>query len=194
MANPLRRPTRSVTAPVEPTFGAIRGGDPRLLAATGRAANMPISMEKINLSKLYRTSYNASAQPAFVTLDDEAVYVSVEGVGDPDGAAFSAAVARLYPVAYAVKFACQQQGRDFGVSKLEGLWWVMSTQLWLDVPRSEWHWQLLTRLPSFVDKQMVDAAKRAVSQQRKFDTADIHHPRLDGRPLRADHAHRALPR
>lgn len=130
-------------------------------------------MEKIDLTRLYRSAYTATSRPEFVTLDDAAIYVGVTGVGDPDGEAFSAAVERLYPVAYAVKAACKQQGRDFGVPKLEGLWWVESDLLWLDVPRSEWRWQLLLRLPSFVDEALVDAAKESVQEKKRLDTADI---------------------
>jgi len=58
-------------------------------------------------------------------------------------------------VAYGVKKICKATIQDFGVPKLEGLWWVNDKKPALEVPRSEWHWKLLIRMPDFVTAQMV---------------------------------------
>jgi len=50
-------------------------------------------------------------------------YYAVDGDGDPNVApAYREAVESLYATAYAIKFACKAEGRDFVVAPLEGLW------------------------------------------------------------------------
>ena len=53
-------------------------------------------------------------------------YLMVDGHGDPNTSpAFTEALAALYPVAYALKFASKRDfGRDYVVPPLEGLWWA----------------------------------------------------------------------
>ena len=53
-------------------------------------------------------------------------YFMIDGEGDPNTApAYAAAVETLYPVAYALKFACKKElDRDYVVPPLEGLWWA----------------------------------------------------------------------
>ncbi len=128
-------------------------------------------MDKIDLTRQYRSYYTATTAPALVTLADQAVYAAIGGAGEPGGDAFTGAVSALYPVAYAVKAASKQQGRDFGVPKLEGLWWVVDERPALDVPRDEWHWQLLIRLPDFIDEAALAAARQTVAEKKRIAAA-----------------------
>ena len=75
----------------------------------------------------------------------------------------------LYPLAYGIKRICKEQGNDFGVPKLEGLWWVVGDKPALEVPRNEWHWKLLIRLPDFVTKEMVTSIQPEVAKKKKND-------------------------
>ncbi len=43
----------------------------------------------------------------------------------------------LYPLAYGIKKVYKEQGQDFVVPKLEGLWWVESDLSALEIPRNE---------------------------------------------------------
>ena len=51
-------------------------------------------------------------------------YLMVDGHGDPNtSSGYSAAIAAIYPVAYALKFASKAAGHDYAVMPLEALWW-----------------------------------------------------------------------
>ena len=53
-------------------------------------------------------------------------YLMIDGHGDPNTApAYADALAALYPVAYAIKFASKRGlDRDYVVPPLEALWWA----------------------------------------------------------------------
>lgn len=72
-------------------------------------------------------------------------------------------------MAYGIKKVCKEQKRDFGVPKLEGLWWVEGDTPALEVPRSEWHWKLLIRMPEFVTREMVLSTQPEVAKKKKSD-------------------------
>jgi hypothetical protein len=61
-----------------------------------------------------------------------------------------------------VKNICKNQGEDFVVPKLEGLWRVDSDKPALEVSREEWRWKLLIRMPEFVTSEIVEKAKKEV--------------------------------
>ena len=51
-------------------------------------------------------------------------YLAVDGQGDPNtSASYAEALAVLYPVAYALRFAGKERGHDETVMPLEALWW-----------------------------------------------------------------------
>ncbi|EQD49569.1 hypothetical protein B1B_11569, partial [mine drainage metagenome] len=66
---------------------------------------------------------------------------------------------------------CKRQSKDFAVPKLEGLWWVDGERPATAVPRAEWRWRLMIRLPLLVDAAMVEAAKKAVAQKKGLTRA-----------------------
>ncbi len=121
--------------------------------------------EKINFIKKYKEYYTAKAVPS-VKKFGKVGYLSIEGKGEPAGESFVEAIESLYPFAYGVKKICKLQERDFGVPKLEGLWWVESEKNALEVPKSQWHWKLLIRMTEFVDAEMVEKARVEVYNKK----------------------------
>ncbi|WP_327110067.1 GyrI-like domain-containing protein [Nocardia sp. NBC_01730] len=112
---------------------------------------------KIDLAREDKYYYGAGAEPVlrtFAAYD----YVTVDGSGSPGGPVYSAAVETLYRAAYGAKKAARTAGRDFVVPKLEGLWWVESDVPPLSVPREQWHWKLMIRMPEVVTADMVAGA------------------------------------
>ena len=99
----------------------------------------------------------------------EVYYLTIEGKGEPAGEVFVSKVEALYPLAYGIKKVCKEQGNDFGVPKLEGLWWVNGNTPALEVPRSEWCWKLLIRMPDFVTKEMMLSVQSEVAKKKKND-------------------------
>ena len=122
-------------------------------------------MNKLDLVKEYKSYYKASNKPEIVEFE-KILYLSIEGSGEPAGEVFLKAIEALYPLAYGVKKICKSQEKDFGVPKLEGLWWVDSNKPALEVPRSEWYWKLLIRMPDFVTPEIIKAAKDEVVKKK----------------------------
>lgn len=131
-------------------------------------------MEKLDLTKKYKTYFTAKTEPQLVEIE-RANFLSISGKGDPSGKDFTQRIEALYPVAYKIKFEFKAKNRDFVVSKLEGLWWYDEQKFSgktienasVDVPRSEWEYRLLIRLPDFVMKKNADDAIAAAIDEGK---------------------------
>lgn len=122
-------------------------------------------MEKLDLTKHYKSYYTAKGKPELVYIE-KAQYLAIQGKGDPSGDAFMQKIQAIYPVAYTLKFAFKAKGKDFVVAKLEGLWWYDEKRFinaTIDnapktIPRSEWEYRLLIRIPDFIGQDDVESA------------------------------------
>lgn len=124
-------------------------------------------MLKTDLTKVHKELYTAKSQPALIFVP-AGHYVAITGKGDPDGPVFAESTQALYTAAYSVKNAYKQAGQDFTVSKLEGTWWVEQEGYPRDVPREEWHWQLLIRMPDYVTSTIVQHALKTAFQKKQL--------------------------
>lgn len=120
---------------------------------------------KLDLTTKYKQYYTAKSTPVIVE-SGEIPYLTIEGKGEPAGKIFTKSVETLYPLAYGIKKICKAQGKDFAVPKLEGLWWVKSSKPALEVPRENWFWKLLIRMPDFVTSKIVEDAKEEVFKKK----------------------------
>jgi hypothetical protein len=117
---------------------------------------------KLDLYARHKKEYVAPRTPTVVTIG-AAKYLVATGRGDPNGPAFGAAVGALYGVAFTIKMTRKASGRDFMVSKLEGLWWgVRLGRLLIDSPVRTWRWKVMIRVPPFVTARDLLAARRAL--------------------------------
>ena len=123
-------------------------------------------MGKLDLLKEYKSYYSAGKKPEIKEFG-EVAYLTIEGQGEPGGDIFTKKVEALYALAYGIKKIFKEQGKDFGIPKLEGLWWVESDKPALEIPRSEWYWKLLIRMPDFVTKDAVELTKPEVAKKKK---------------------------
>lgn len=132
-------------------------------------------MNKLDLTKKYKSYYTAKTKPEVVEIE-RAQFISITGKGDPNGRPFAEKLETLFPVAYAIKFACKENGRDFVVAKLEGLWSFDEkkfagksiTSSSIEVPRSEWEYRLLIRMPEFVTKKHLQDAVKKVAGKKEL--------------------------
>lgn len=131
-------------------------------------------MEKLNLTKKYKSYFSATLNPKLVEIE-KATFLSISGSGDPSSADFGENISALYATAYSIKFACKALKKDFTVSKLEALWWFDEamfghysiTEAPQKIPRSEWQYRLLIRLPDYVTTSMItDAIHIMVSKKQ----------------------------
>jgi hypothetical protein len=133
-------------------------------------------MDKLDLTKKYKPYYTAKTKPELVHIE-AAQFISICGKGDPSENLFATTIEALYSTTYTLKFACKAKGQDFVIAKLEGLWWYDEEKyksnaiekISAEVPRSEWEYRLLIRLPDFVTKQDVEEAKAAVILKKDIE-------------------------
>lgn len=112
---------------------------------------------KLDLTKTDRAYYKAKQTPSLQEFDAYD-YLTIQCQSAPEDKLFTSAIETIYPVAYAVKFICKDREEDFVVPKMEGQWWVEDNRPFEQVPRHEWHWRLLIRMPGFVDKTTFEMA------------------------------------
>lgn len=131
------------------------------------------AMDKLDLTKKYKRYYTAELQPEVVDIGPVG-YLSITGQGDPSDPAFGDRIKALYSTAYTIKFMYKLQGNDFTVAKLEGLWWydlkryggMAMNDAPTAIPRSEWEYRLLIRLPEYVlPADVKHAAAEVVSKK-----------------------------
>ena len=123
-------------------------------------------MAKLDLVKEYKSYYKAGKKPE-INEFSEIKYLSIGGKGEPAGKVFVSKIEALYPMAYGIKKICKERDHDFGVPKLEGLWWVEGDAPALEVPRNEWCWKLLIRMPDFVTKEMALSIQPEIERKKK---------------------------
>lgn len=135
-------------------------------------------MEKLDLKKQHKAYYNAKNKPELVTIE-KAQFLSITGKGDPSGKAFSNKIQALYATAYTIKFLCKALGKDFVVAKLQGLWSFDENEYKnlsideapLKVPRSEWSYRMMIRMPEFVTREQLKSATQTVVAKKQIQLA-----------------------
>ncbi len=130
------------------------------------------SMAKQDYKKIYKALYKPGKAPEVVDVP-EFNFLMIDGVGDPNTAqSYQEAVGALYKLAYGIRFFMRDQGVDFGVMPLEGLWWVEDLADFSYDDKSNWHWTMMIMQPEGVTAEVVEAVREQV--RNKHDP-----PRLD---------------
>ncbi|GAA4547736.1 GyrI-like domain-containing protein [Pseudonocardia xishanensis] len=118
-------------------------------------------------------------------------YLMIDGHGDPNTPVYAEAVATLYPVAYALKFASRRElGRDYVVMPLEGLWWADDMATFTDArDKSRWDWTMMIMVPDWTTPEMLAAAvEHAGRKDRPVRLDDLRMEDLvEGRCVQALH-------
>ena len=113
---------------------------------------------KLDLYRSFRSEYVTPKKPLLIKTTP-ARYLAFTGRGEPGGAAFQAAIGALMNVAFTVKMTRKFAGQDYTVCKLEGLWWGDdATKCFAELPRQEWNWKVMIRVPNFVGEKEVQGA------------------------------------
>lgn len=129
---------------------------------------MAKAIERLDLYKKHRADYVAPKKPALVTIPP-AKYLAIAGKGKPGADGFQNDIGALYAVAFTIKMASKFAGRDYGVSKLEGLWWGQRGD--------EWRWKLLIRTPDFIGEK--ERAQALETLRAKGKPSDVSKVRLE---------------
>ncbi|MFK7901639.1 MAG: GyrI-like domain-containing protein [Nitratireductor sp.] len=113
-------------------------------------------MEKLDFKKRDKQFYTGRHHK-WVRLNVPAMnYLTIEGIGSPDGDVFSRAIAALYPIAYGLKFMHKTKTGDFVVPPLEGQWWADNPDVFMTREKDKWCWKLGIRLPVEIPESDVE--------------------------------------
>ena len=131
------------------------------------------SNEKLDLLKLHKAEYKASARPVILDVG-EGLYLRISGCGAPGSQPFEKQVEALYGMAYTLKFNSKFAGRDYGVSKLEALFGVdgQSVDEFATLDKAQWKWRLLIRVPEFTTTEHLDEARTTLRKKGKEGNFD----------------------
>ena len=166
-----------------------------------RTGNYSVSMKtnaarapsaKLDLYQINKADYATPRNPVLLRIA-KAAYLGIAGRGRPGGEAFEQAIGALYSVAFTIKMASKFAGRDYGVCKLEGLWWVDSGRTFMTEPKDHWSWRLLIRTPDFIGERARWEPRGSNSRKRakgRSPKRSVDYPQR--KPVRADAAYRTL--
>jgi len=124
-------------------------------------------MEKLDLKKAYKSYFSAKQTPELFYFEP-IWYLMLQGKGEPGGNEFQRATQALFPLAYTIKKTCKTDGKDFRVAPLEALWWTEGSLPASKVPKQNWHWKLMVRMPDFVDELLFKTALAETLKKKKI--------------------------
>lgn len=151
-------------------------------------------MEKLDFKRADKAFYTGKAG-VWDMLDVPAwSFIMMDGQGNPNGPSYARALAALYPVAYAIKFASKAVGNDYVVPPLEALWWAENPDAFTQNRRDEWQWTVMLRVPETVTRDAFERGQGAAAaklEKKKQDVTAISELRLatlsEGRCLQTLH-------
>jgi len=125
-------------------------------------------MEKLDLRKQLKHLYNPSKKEFELTDVPAMKFVMIDGQGDPNTSEkFQSAMQALYSVVYTLKFEFKKnQGIDYPVMPLEGLWWADDMEVFKIEKKADWKWTLMIMQPDVVsEKHFRSACEQAAAKK-----------------------------
>jgi hypothetical protein len=102
-------------------------------------------------------------------------YLMIDGQGDPNTSeVYADAVEALFSVSYAVKFMIKkgEQGIDYRVMPLEGLWWADDMAAFTVRAKSSWKWTMMILQPDFVADDVIADARSKVRAKKDLPAVE----------------------
>jgi len=101
-------------------------------------------------------------------------FVSLKGVGDPNGSEFKERIETLYPISYGIKAGykkyCQNKDLNFDdyvVFPLEGVWSLTKKGQQMDhLDKNEFSYDIMMRIPDFVPDEVIDSSIESVKEKK----------------------------
>lgn len=125
-------------------------------------------MDKLDLRQQLKHLYQPSAKEFEIVDVPPMNFLMMNGAGDPNTAAeYTQAVESLYSLSYTLKFAVKkQQGIDYSVMALEGLWWAEDMSVFTAGNRDRWLWTMMIMQPDFITAQQVEVARAEAARKK----------------------------
>jgi hypothetical protein len=128
-------------------------------------------MSKIDFKKELKHLYRPTTKQ-FVVVDVPPMkFLMIDGHGDPNTAQeYQDAVEALYAVAYELKFVSKrEQGMDYVVPPLEGLWWAEDMETFtIRRDKSAWNWTTMIMQPEWITQEMLEKALKQVERKKNL--------------------------
>ena len=127
-------------------------------------------MQQVDLKKELKHLYNPSGKEVGLVDVPQMNFVMLDGSGDPNTArAYQDAIEALYAISYALKFAVKRdQGIDYGVMPLEGLWWTDNMSLFSITNKGIWKWTAMIMQPEYVTRTLFESALEQVEKKKSL--------------------------
>jgi hypothetical protein len=124
---------------------------------------------RIDLKVHLKQSYSASPDNIAIIEVPPLHFLMAEGQGAPrTSPAFQQATETLFRLSYALKFMVKkEQGLDYPVMPLEGLWSADDPTAFTEARRDDWQWTLMILQPDLVTPDMVAAVREAAGAKKK---------------------------
>jgi hypothetical protein len=131
--------------------------------------------QKIDLKLELKKYYNPSAKTPEILEVPSFKYLMIDGISMDFGNEDSQnAIQALFGVSYKVKFTLKkEQGLDYGVMPLEGLWWADDLNDFINGNRDKWQWTYMIMQPEFVASDLIQAAMKEVKKSKGLKTVDL---------------------
>ena len=133
-------------------------------------------MDKFDLKKTLPDYFKAQPEKFSVVDIPKCNYLMVDGKGDPNTAPeYVEAIELLYGVSYTLKFLSKrEEGVDYVVPPLEGLWWAKDMSTFESREKSKWSWTMMIMVPNEVSKVLVKVAiKNFQDKKPALDTSKL---------------------
>ena len=125
-------------------------------------------MTKVDLKKELKHLYNPSVKEINLVDVPPMNFVMIDGSGDPNTAQeYRDAIEVLYSISYTIKFTVRKdQGIDYGVMPLEGLWWTDDMSLFSTDNKDIWKWTAMIMQPEYVTQDLFKIALQQVEKKK----------------------------
>lgn len=130
---------------------------------------------KYEWRKQEKELYLAKKEPQLLKIPAQR-FISLHGVGNPNGPDFAQKVQTLYPASYGIKAAYKKyclgkkiQYDDYVVFPLEGVWSLTKKGQQMDhLDKNEFEYDLMMRVPDFVPTNLIDPTLQAIKTKKKL--------------------------
>ncbi len=122
----------------------------------------------LDLKQQYKDLLKSPTDRVIIVNVPEMRFLAIDGIGDPNSApAYKEAIEALYGVAYTLKFTItKEQGLDYSVLPLEGLWWRPDMEAFSVEHKEAWWWTMLMGQPEEVTPEQLERARDQVRLKR----------------------------
>lgn len=124
-------------------------------------------MAALDMKKTLKELYLAVPREPCLVKVPACQYLMVDGKGDPNTSKdFSAAIQALYGLSYTLKFMLKDEGVEFVVMPLEGLFNADDPEVFLRGNKKAWRWTLMILQPRGVTQKRLSAARGELMKKK----------------------------